>query len=166
MLQWYQNFWITTNRELKGQQRRRQREWRKSNRFISAKQLCMCITHFCAFLSNCYMTATQNFLISCSCVMEYVTTAQKLSVSFLTLDTIFSDNSPPQNVAKIWLILWKWIRLQKFETVQIQIHFSSGIISLLSSREFATMATWRNEFSFLFAQCTVYFCVLYICMCN
>ena len=35
--------------------------------------------------------------------MEYVTTAQKLSFSFLTLDTAFLD-SPPQTFAKIWLI--------------------------------------------------------------
>ena len=35
----------------------------------------------------------------------------------------------------------------KFKTVQI--HFLSDIFSLLSSRNFATKATWRDDFSSL-----------------
>ena len=35
----------------------------------------------------------------------------------------------------------------KFETVQI--HFLSDVFSLLSSRNFATMAMWQNDFSSL-----------------
>ena len=38
----------------------------------------------------------------------------------------------------------------KFETVRI--HFLSDVFGLLSSRNFATMATWRNDFSSLLRQ--------------
>ena len=40
-----------------------------------------------------------------------------------------------------------WIRSSKFETVRI--HFLSDIFGLLSPRNFATMATWHNDFSIL-----------------
>ena len=40
-----------------------------------------------------------------------------------------------------------WIRSSKFETVRI--HFLSDIFGLLSPRNFATMATWHNDFSTL-----------------
>ena len=36
----------------------------------------------------------------------------------------------------------------RFETVQI--HFLSDVFGLLSSRNFATMATWHNDFSSLY----------------
>ena len=36
----------------------------------------------------------------------------------------------------------------KFETVQF--HFWSAVVGLLSPRNFATMATWHNDFASLF----------------
>ena len=39
----------------------------------------------------------------------------------------------------------------KFETVR-GIHFLRDVFALLSSRNFATMATWRNDFSSLLAE--------------
>ena len=54
------------------------------------------------------------------------------------LDTVLS-NSTPKNFANIWQINWKWIRSMKFETVRIH------VFGLLSSRNFATMATWPNN---------------------
>ena len=65
---------------------------------------------------------------------------------FLNLDTVLPDLTP-ENFAIIWQIKWNWIRSSKFETVRI--HFLSDIFGLLSSRNFATMATWRNDFSTL-----------------
>ena len=59
-------------------------------------------------------------------------------VLFLNLETVLS-NSTPENFANIWQIKWKWLRLMKFETVQIH------VFGLLSSRNFATMATWSSN---------------------
>ena len=39
----------------------------------------------------------------------------------------------------------------KFEAMRI--HFLSDVFGLLSSKNFATMATWRNDFSTLFKTC-------------
>ena len=70
---------------------------------------------------------------------------QHKNVLFLNLDTVFSD---PENFANIWQIEGNWIRSMKFETVRI--HLLNDVFGLLSSRNFATMATWRNDFSFLY----------------
>ena len=80
--------------------------------------------------------------------MELVNTAQEISFNFLLLnsDTVLSD-STPDNFAKILQVKWNWIRSMKFETVRI--HFLSDVFALLSSRNFATMAMWRNDFSSL-----------------
>ena len=59
---------------------------------------------------------------------------------------VLSDLTP-ENFAIIWQIKWNWIRSSKFETVRI--HFLSDIFGLLSSRNFATVATWHNDFSSL-----------------
>ena len=53
----------------------------------------------------------------------------------------------PRKFANIWQIKWNWIRSMKFETVRI--YFFKWIFGLLSSKHFATMATWRNDFSSL-----------------
>ena len=45
---------------------------------------------------------------------------------------------------KIWQIKWKWIRSINCETVWI--HFLSEFSVLLSSRNFAAMWTWHNDF--------------------
>ena len=45
----------------------------------------------------------------------------------------------PENFANIWQIEWSWIRSMKFQWVK-------WIFSLLSSKNVATMATWRNDF--------------------
>ena len=56
----------------------------------------------------------------------------------------------PENFASIWQIKWTWIRSMKFETVRIHFLSVTWIFSLLSSKNFATMAMWRNDFSSLF----------------
>ena len=70
---------------------------------------------------------------------------QHKNVLFLNLNTVLSD---PQNFANIWQIEENWIRSMKFETVRI--HLLNDVFGLLSSRNFTTMATWRNDFSFLY----------------
>ena len=70
---------------------------------------------------------------------------QHKNVLFLNLNTVLSD---PQNFANIWQIEGNWIRSMKFETVRI--HLLNDVFGLLSSRNFTTMATWRNDFSFLY----------------
>ena len=74
-------------------------------------------------------------------------TAQKLFLS-LNLNTVLSD-SIPEKIANIWQIKWNRIRSIKFETVRI--NFLSDVFGLLLSRNFASMATWRNDFSLLLA---------------
>ena len=61
-------------------------------------------------------------------------------IFFLNLDTVLS-NSTPENFANVWQLKWNWIRSMKFETVRIH------VFGLLSSRNFATMAKWRIDFS-------------------
>ena len=47
------------------------------------------------------------------------------------------------------------IKLDKIDEVEtVRIYFLSDIFGLISSRNFATMATWRNDFSFLFINTT------------
>ena len=70
--------------------------------------------------------------------MELVNTAQNFL--FLFLNPILSD-SAPDKFAKIW------VRSMKFETVRV--HFLRDVFGLLSSINFDTMATWRNDFSSL-----------------
>ena len=125
------------------QRRRRQRERQKGNRLISAKQqLCPCITLFCIFLSHHCKSARWNFLIWRARFMELVNRAQ----NFLFLNQILLD-STPHNFTKILQIEWIWVRSLKFETERIQ--YLSDVFGLLSSRNFATMVTWRNDFSSL-----------------
>ena len=65
---------------------------------------------------------------------------------FLNLDTVLSDLTP-ESFANIWQIELNWITSMKLETVRT--HFRSDVFGLSSSRNFATMATWRNGFSVL-----------------
>ena len=66
-------------------------------------------------------------------------------ILFLNLDTFLSD-STPENLANIWQHLkWNWIGSMKFEAAQM--HFLSDLCGLLSFRNFATMATWRDDLS-------------------
>ena len=131
------------NGELKQQRRRRQRERQKSNRFILAKQ-----TLYWTFLSRRCKSVT---VISRARFMELLNTAQEFSFFFyLNSDTVLWD-SIPDNFAKILNIKRNWIRSMKFETVR-GIHFLRDVFALLSSRNFATMATWPNDFSSLLAE--------------
>ena len=86
--------------------------------------------------------------------MELVNKAQKFSLSFSQLRYGPSRFNPRQfrqeATTKILIQKWNWIRSMKFETVRI--HFLSAFFGLLSSRNFATMATWRNDFSSLLLQ--------------
>ena len=123
------------------------KEQQRSSQFISAKlQLCMCLTLFCTFLSHPCKSVTWNFLISLARFMELVSTAQHCLFLFSKPDT-FLSGSTPDNFAKILQIKWNCVTSMKFETVQID--FVSDVFGLLSSRKFATMATWRNNFSSL-----------------
>ena len=123
----------------------------KRNRFISAKeQPCTCIMLFCTFL-GCRCTKScdmklPNFTLPLYGVQGQWTQHKNLFL-FLNLDTVLSD-SIPEKFANIWQIKWNRIRSIKFETVQI--HFLSDVFGVLPSRNFATMATWRNDFSSLF----------------
>ena len=138
--------WSQHDMELNLRWRRRERERQKRNRFISAKQqLWTCIMLFGTFLRRRCTTATWNFLISRARFMEKGNTAQKLLL-FLNFDTVLSD-SIPEKFANICQIKWNRIRSIPFETVQI--YFLSNVIGLLSSRNFATIATWGNDFSSL-----------------
>ena len=136
------------NWELRRRHRRRQRELEKSNRFISEKQqLGTCIRLFCTFLSR--RCTTWNFQISRTCFTEYASTTQKFPFSCSKLHTVLSDLTA-EIFAVIWQIIWNWIRSSKFETVRIRfLLISSDVFGLLSSKNFATMATWRNDFSSL-----------------
>ena len=62
---------------------------------------------------------------------------------FRNLSTVLSD-STWENFANICQIKWNWMGSMKFETVRI--HFLSDVFGLLSSKSFATMTTWRNDF--------------------
>ena len=73
-------------------------------------------------------------------------TTQRCLFRLLNSDTLLSD-STRGNFASICQIKWNWIRSMKFEAVRI--HFLSEVFALLSSKNFATMATWRNDFSSL-----------------
>ena len=108
--------------------------------YISKTTTCPCITLFCIFLSRQCKSATWNFLIWGARFMELVNTAQ----FFFFLNQILLD-STPDNFTKILQIEWNWVRSLKFETVRIQ--FLSDVFGFLSSRNFATMVTWRNDFS-------------------
>ena len=83
---------------------------------------------------------------------------QHKNVLFLNLDTVLSD---PENFANIWQIEGNWIRSMKFETVRI--HLLNDVFGLLSSRNFATMATWRNDFSSL---CNILVTLLNVLICT
>ena len=63
---------------------------------------------------------------------------------FLNLDN--DRYGREENFAKICQIKWNWIRLVKFEIVRVDFKW---LIGLLSSKNFATIATWRNDFSSL-----------------
>ena len=56
---------------------------------------------------------------------------------FRNLNTVLSD-STWENFANICQIKWNWM---------VQIHFLSDVFGLLSSKNFATMTTWRNDLS-------------------
>ena len=63
---------------------------------------------------------------------------------FRHLNTVLSD-STWENFANICQIKWNWMGSMKFETVRI--HFLIDVFCLLSSKNFATMTTWRNDLS-------------------
>ena len=90
----------------------------------------MFITLFCTFFSCRCMAAMWNFPIYAP-VSWSIWTWQKFPLFFLNLDTFLSISN--------------WIRSMKVETVQP--HFLSNVFSLSSSRSFATMTRWCNNFS-------------------
>ena len=114
---------------------------KKSKRSTLAKQqLCTCITLFCTILSRRCKTATWNFLISLAHFMEYPAQV------FLFVTYIRSFRIQRQKISQtFWQIKSYWRRSMKFESVRI--HFLSEVFDLLLSRNFATMAKWRYDFS-------------------
>ena len=116
----------------------------KKELVYKAKQQ-LCTRNVYTFFSHHCTTATWNFLISRArfMVREHNT---KMHGLFLNLDAVLSD-STLENFAKIWQIKWNWIRLTRFETVRI--HILSEVFGLLSSWNFATVATWLSGFSSL-----------------
>ena len=63
------------------------------------------------------------------------------------MELVILLDSTPDNFTEILQIEWNWVRSLKFETVRIQ--FLSDVFGLLPSRNFATVVTWRNDFSSL-----------------
>ena len=119
---------------------------KKNNRFLLTKQqICTCIMLIWSFLCRRCTPATWKFQISHARFMESVNTTQKLSFSFSKLNTVLSD-STWENFTNICQMKWNWMGSMKFEKVRI--HFLSDVFGLLSSKNFATMTTWRNDFSF------------------
>ena len=116
----------------------------KKELVYKAKQQ-LCTRNVYTFFNHHCTTATWNFLISRArfMVREHNT---KMHGLFLNLDAVLSD-STLENFAKIWQIKWNWIRLTRFETVRI--HILSEVFGLLSSWNFATVATWLSGFSSL-----------------
>ena len=99
------------------------------------------------FLDICWPSlpfeCTWNFLISRARFVEHVNTTQ--NYLFLNGHFRFNSRKSPEKFVNILSTQMKWIRSMKSKTVWI--HFSSDVFSLLSSRNFATLATWRNDFS-------------------
>ena len=130
------------DRQLKQRWQQRQRERPKGSRFIKPEQQLYTYHSFLHFsklsLHDCDMKLP-NFTRPLSGVREHNT--RNFLFPLLNLDTVFSGITL-ERFANTWQIKWNWIRSMKFETVRI--HFG-----LLSSRNFATMATWRNDFSSL-----------------
>ena len=114
----------------------------KKELVYKAKQQ-LCTRNVYTFFCHHCTTATWNFLISRSrfMVREHNT---KMHGLFLNLDAVLSD-STPENFAKIWQIKWNWVRWTRSETVRI--HILSEVFGLLSSRNFANVATWLSVFS-------------------
>ena len=128
--------------------RRRKENGKKSKRFLLTKQqICTCITLFCTFflpsLHPCD-TKLPNFTRLLYGVGEHNT--KVVFFPLLNLDTVLSD-STRENLANICQIKWNWIKSLKFEAVRTR--FLSDVFGLLSSKNFATIATWRNDFSSL-----------------
>ena len=119
-----------------------------SKTYIEQYILCSCITLFCTFPNRRRPTATWNFLISRAHFIEQVNTTYKLSFPFCKLRSCSFGFNTWNNVANIWQIKWNGIKSMKFETVRI--HFLSKVFGLLSSRNFATMATWLSFFILFF----------------
>ena len=103
---------------------------------LAKEQLCSCITLFCTFLSRCCTTAPWNFPILLARFIEWVSTTQKFSFSFSKLrDGPFGFN--PENFANM--------KLNKiYEVWNSANPLFKWRFDLLSSRNFATMATWRK----------------------
>ena len=132
-----------SKRELRQQRRRRQRE----RRCIS-KTITLHVHHsFSTFFSHRCTTATWNFLISPARFTELVNGTRKVSFSLSKLRYgPFGFNL--ENFANIWQSEWNWIRSMKFETARIYF-LSEFSVCCTSSKSFATMATWRNDFSLM-----------------
>ena len=88
-------------------------------------QLCKCITLFCTFQSRCCTTATWNFGVA--------RWAQHKNFLFLNSPTFDKLNE---------------IKLDRWSFKQCESPFK-WCFGLLSSTNFAAMATWRNDFSSL-----------------
>ena len=140
------------NRELKQRRRRRQRERQKSIRFtciLTKQQLYTCIKLFNTFLNRRCTTSTWNSLIFTRPLYGVSKHNTKIFLFFLNFDTVLLY-SIPEHFINIRQIELNWIRSMKFETVRN--HFLSDDCGLLSSRNFATMVTWRNDFSSLMSR--------------
>ena len=124
------NFLDHKNRGLKKRWRRRQRERQKQEKFKISKTITLHLHYvFCT-------SATWNFLILTPSLWSRRT--QHTHKKDLVL-----SYSTPENVVNIWQIKWNRIRPSlKFETVQND--FLSDAFCLLSSRNFATIATWHT----------------------
>ena len=125
-------------------------ERQKSDSFLLTKQqIWMIVHHATLFISLPLLHPCDMKLANFSCLLYGVgawTQHNSCLFLFLNLNTVLLD-STWENFANICQIKWNWIRWMMFEAVWI--HFLSDVFSLLSSKNFATMTTWRNDFSLL-----------------
>ena len=132
-------------------QRRRRRQGKRLKLnvlYLNKQQLCTCITLAILHISfpslHHYDMKLPNFTSSLYGRSRWT---QHKNRRFLFLNLVNDRYGPIENFAKICQIKWNWIRSVKFETVRID--FLSDFIGLLSSKNCATMATWRKDFSSL-----------------
>ena len=123
-----QQYWSFSNNQPWQQQE--SLDWQNNNLFTS-------ITLFCPFLNHHCTTATWNFFILRAHLLECMNihVAEKFPFSFLNLDNYGLLDSTSENFASIIFNIWKikWNFLNKMY-----------VFSLLSSRNFATMAMWHT----------------------
>ena len=136
----------TISRWQQNQRRRRRKEndkkvkgfYRQNNKFPRASRY---FVHFLAVVAPLRHETSYFYTLA---LWSRWTQHKSRLFPLLILDTVLSY-STRENFANICQIKWNWIRSMRFEAVRI--HLLSDVFGLLSSKDVATIATWRNDFS-------------------